>query len=269
MEKIKCPHCHRKQIYNEECQYCKGKINSTDPHPFLDRELRLAMYVDNEKQISKISNMILLEDGNDLYAQYAKAYVNLNDSIQMDAFLKKANPDEYILNHMINHLDRIGEKRIKSYISRFPLDRKGYLEQALSNDIIETNINEELFFDFEFRKPVERNDYLITSIMRIVFGVILYLIVYFIGTVKFPEGTKHFATVLLYIIPTIFIASSLTKIIYRKKNLLLSIILFILVLVLSTYIVVYPYTNGFFDHIGKVGLAPVALVDYIVSGVIS
>jgi len=269
MKKIKCPHCHHKQIPSEECQYCLGKINSTELHPFLDRELRLAMYVDNEKQINKISHLILLEDANNIYALYAKAYANIKDPSDMNAFINNSQPDESVINHMINHIDKISKNIVDKYLSRFPIDRRDYYQQALSNDIIETNINEELFFDFEFRDPVERNEYLFTSIISIIFGIFLYLLIYYIGIVNFYENTKHFATVLLYIIPTIFIARSLSKIIYRKKNILLSIILFILVLILSTYIVAYPYTDSFIDHIGKVILAPVSLVDYLVSGVVS
>lgn len=260
MKKYICPHCHNKQIDNDICHICLGDMNTIEDYPYLKRQLKISLILNDTDQIKQIAKQIIDIDDKNIYAQYAYAYGMLNNDLSLiNAFLDQVVIDDRITSHMLSHIEYFPKDLVSEYI------KKQYGEKR-ANEIMLTNyeisIPEQLYIDFNLRSKSSLDENLKTSLLFLGIGIVSLILVTVFGVLWLSSETRYFGTVLYYFIPSLFIGTSITRILLKKGNKFLTVIFGLIFLILITYLVLLPQSSNFINHIGRVLLAPVEAVDY-------
>ena len=163
-----------------------------------------------------------------------------------------------IANHMINHVGRIPATYVNLYISRLPKDKQA----LLNNTGIKTQIPSDLLIDIQFRKKEVKNDYLKSSLTYLGIGLFLYLLLYFLGVRNLNPDIRYSGAVLYAVIPSTFEGVGITKLIFKKRNKIFTILFSIIVLFIISYLVLLPESRNILEHLRRVILAPVDIIDY-------
>lgn len=260
MKKNKCPHCHNKQLENNICSYCYNDMNTIETNPYLHRQLRMALALDNKNEIARIAKQIIDIDHNNLYAKYAYAYGMINnDSSLIHNFFYENKFGETIASHIISHIDAFPKEMANAYLENFYGKEKAH---QLLNGIDEISVPDKLNIDFELRTKTTYEDNLRTSLLLLGVGFALIIFVSIVGVISLSRETRYFGTVLYYTIPSLFIGGGITRLLLKKGNKILTVFFGLVFLILFTYVVLLPHSSNFIDHVGRVLLAPVEAIDY-------
>lgn len=277
MKKEFCPYCQHELDDLDRCQSCFNLIDSNEDDDYLKvkRELSLAVRIDNIDLIMEKAKKVLEFKDNDFLGNYynAYAYKYNGDDKKIQAFfnfdhIHDVDELREVVNHMIININLYGKDEVKAFITKNIFEGtkiKHYF------DIIE---GKEDFFSLDLNDlplvelpqiPIKNKNIPLGKFLIIV-GMILMFGFFFISY-NLNNEFQPFTTIFLYILPSMFMAMGLTRLILKKGKFALSVVLFIVVLILSTYLVLLPYQQNFLNHVVSVATAPYDLVMYFMGKV--
>lgn len=250
MKKYYCLVC--KSVITEHdtyCSNCHTEINRKiifEKNNLESLKHNIKMYIIS-KEYKRCLNL-LIDTNNQLVLEYYKMFCSkmlsnaYDETNFFDKKLEYTNEelDEIIL-HMIEHHTLFDINKIKTLASLSENNEK--LVKILNK--IETN-EEMLGKDRELRenlfkrtivpelKPV--NSYYKEAKSYLYLSIVLYVILYLLVIILVNKDIKYQFMNISFILPTILLSKSLTRYILKKKNILFSILIFVITYYLTTLI---------------------------------
>lgn len=277
MKKEFCPYCQYELDDLDRCHNCFNLIDTKEDADYLKskRELSLAVRIHDVDLIMERAKKVLEFKEHDFLANYYYAYAENfkgNDekikSFFISDYLHDIDELREIINHMIININLYEKDDVKAFITnkfsegtkiKYYFDVIDGKESLISLDVGELPL-------LELPEIPIKNKNIPLGRFLIIAGMILMMGLFFVSY-NLNDEFQPFTTILLYILPSMFVAMGLTRLTLKKGKLVLSIGIFIIVLILSTYLVLFPYQQNFFNHIVSVVTAPYDLVMYFMGRV--
>lgn len=263
MKKYECPHCHHLQYELNTCNKCLLLMDDKGNELFQNRQLRLAMKLNDINEIRKISYN-LKSDKNNPIVTYAYAYAIMDeDQSYINDFIETKYYNDEIISHMIGHIKDFPDNIIDQYLINV-YGESGMYE--IKNNNIDIDIPDDLKIEVKFIEKENKNDYLKSGIVYIIIGIVLFAIAMLI-IIGLNEEKKYFGTILYSLIPSLFAGVGVSKLIFKKKNKILQTLCGLIIFIIVTYVLLLPESSNILIHLKRILLSPVEAMDYYLSRV--
>lgn len=284
MKKNICPICGVEVfVSNEETTICENCFTKLDNELILKTDkLKLDKFNVNLYALNCQYHKILEtvnESCNDLFLQYYKIFALLSLKKEYDYNLLLNNDYNYnnqdlekIILHMIEFIKLYSFDFITKFIDKYNY-KVDYFKKILSltkksdQKLVEKDLREKLFNTTVIleSKKMSKNKEEGKSILLL--GIILFIIFTIIVYISSDKELKYSMLNISAIIPCFVISKGLNLLITKKKNIIITIILFALIFYFLTLLITIPYnpqeSNIFVDHLKGIGLSPYDLLKTI------
>ncbi len=275
MEEKLCPFCNRMTI-SDICSHCGNRVSEGDTLSYAYRMMMCGVRFDNLELIQ----------------EYAREYLNenpKNDVVKYYLFYAQEDPNRYdlildttpnllheVAIHIIHHTEDKKVGALERFLMRQKMDEEPYLEivhtlfRKASYPYSERVKDEEAFSNLSI--PMEFSDVVRPIVYRrnaMIFGILagaLFVLTFLIGLFSFSLEVRYFGFVFIFIIPSYLLAVSGSFWLYKKMKFLFIFIVGFIILLLTTYAVLFPGSPNFAQHCLRVLTSGYDFIMYIQAG---